>query len=191
AWAAYQAGDPPELLNAEMTDAVHALGKAVDARNPADARQAAIDVAGAALDLQLRHRNPAEIDLARLDIWARQLLVDTSADDPGDVAGDVATFETIWDRVSHTVDTSVAARIDTQLGDLRTAADDEDVTAAANAVPALRDILARLSDSALLAEIRQAEADAAEGRTEPLTREHGGDRAHLRSVGQKPASSLG
>jgi hypothetical protein len=133
AWDVYQAGDVPPLLETQMTGALDALAAAVDARNPADARQAALDVTQAALDFRLQHRPVAEVDFARLDLWSRQLLVDAAADDPGGVASDVAILETIWKRVGHTVDASDAARIDAQLADLRAAADAEDLAAATDA----------------------------------------------------------
>ncbi len=80
---------------------------AVDRREPAGAGQAAIDVAGAGLDLQLRSRPYAEVDLARLDLWSRQLTVDAAANGAGAVAGDVATIETIRDRIADTLGSSL------------------------------------------------------------------------------------
>ncbi len=156
AWATHQAsGNVPQLLGVQMTRALDALAgdaltPAVDARNAEGAREAALDVALASLDLQLQYRPPVEIDLARFDLWAHQLAVDTGSDepDPGHVAGDVTTLEWIWDRVAHTLDASVVERIDAQLSDLRAAADDEDVSAAAEAVPALLETLAGLPPGA-------------------------------------------
>jgi hypothetical protein len=142
AWDAHRAGDVPELLATQMADALDALTSAVAAGNPAGVRQAAVGVAGAALDLRLRHRPAAEVDLARLQLWARQLQVDTAARDGAAVAGDVATIATIWDRVGHAVDPAAAARVKARLGDLRAAVDD--VTAAAAAAPALLRTLAGL-----------------------------------------------
>lgn len=150
AWATYQAGgNVPELLDAQMSRALNALAgdvlvPAVNARNPAGTRKAAIDVAQASLDLQLPYRPPAEIDRARFDLWVLQLLVDASGDEPGPVLGDVTTLEWIWNRISHTLDSSAVSDIETQLGDLRAAADDEDLKAAADATAQLRDTLAAL-----------------------------------------------
>jgi hypothetical protein len=139
AWGALQAGGVPKMLDAQMSDALDALAGSVDARNPSEARQAAIDVARASLDLQLRHRPPAEIDLSRFDLWARQLLID--AGDPGSVRGDVATLEWIWDRIAHTLDSSDVSCIDTLLGDLRAAADAKDLASATDAAKRLIDTL--------------------------------------------------
>ena len=125
-----------------MTGTLEALAKAVDARDPARARQAALRVEQAALDLELRHRAPAEVDLDRLDLWARQLRVDAAAGDAGAVAGDVATLQVIWDRAGNTAAPAAAERVLAGLATLRKAAEGEDLRAAAVAVPALRDAVA-------------------------------------------------
>ena len=72
-----------------MTGALTAMEQAVDARDPTRARQAALRVEQAALDLQLRHRPPAVVDVDRLDLWARQLLVDAAG---RDLAGPAAAI---------------------------------------------------------------------------------------------------
>jgi hypothetical protein len=131
----------PKLLAEQMTAALDALAKAVDARDPADARRAALGAERAALDLQLRYRPPAEVDLARLDMWARQLLVDAAAKDLGAVTGDAATLQVIWDRTAHAADQAAGARVGAALRSLRDAAGGEDPEAAAAAVPALREAL--------------------------------------------------
>ncbi|MBA2277239.1 MAG: hypothetical protein H0W06_05690 [Chloroflexia bacterium] len=151
AWATYRADDVPDLLEYQMSEALNTLAGAVDARDPAEIRQAAMDVERAGLDLQLRRREPAEIDLARFDLRARQLLVDVEADDPGAVTGDVAALEWIRDRVAHTLDASTAEQIEAVLGDLRDAADAEDLSAANDAATRLRDLLA--ADGRVLAAV--------------------------------------
>jgi hypothetical protein len=141
AWKQVGGSDIPELLAGQMTGALDALAKAVDARNPARARQAALRVEQAALDLQLRHRAPAEVDLQRLDLWARQLQVDAAAKNRGATAGDVATLQVLWDRAGHAAP-AAAARVTAGLAALRTAAEGGDLQTAAAAAPALRDALA-------------------------------------------------
>jgi hypothetical protein len=149
AWATYQAtGSVPPLLDIQMSQALDALTgnmlePAVDAHNPEGARNAALDVELASLDLQLPYRAPTEIDLGRFTVWGRQLLVDTASDepDPGNIAGDVTSMEWIWDRIAHTLDGDDVTEIETQLDDLRSAADDEDTAAAAKAAPQLIDTL--------------------------------------------------
>jgi hypothetical protein len=142
AWDAYRSGGVPDQLVTQMSRDVDTLAATVAARKPAEARAAALRVAQNDLDLQLQHRPVVEIDLARFRLWARQLLVDTAADDPGAVAGDVTTMEWVRDRVRHTLDPATAARVDDQLGGLRAAADRNDVPAAAKAAPALLRTLA-------------------------------------------------
>jgi hypothetical protein len=92
----------------------------------------------------LRYRPVTEIDRARLQLWARQVLVDAADNDPGAVSGDVATLELIRNRVRHSLDNGTAARLDAQLRDLRAAADSKDAAAAAKAVLTLLKTLATL-----------------------------------------------
>jgi hypothetical protein len=155
AWSAHQAsGAVPPLLAIQMTRALDALAgdalvPAVDARNSEGARDAALDAATAILDLQLPYRPTTEIDRGRFGVWARQLVVDTGRDEPdaGQISGDVASLEWIWDRIAHTVDDATAQDIEAQLDDLRTAADDEDTAAAADGAAQLADILANRLDA--------------------------------------------
>ena len=142
AWAAHQPGDELTAIDAQLSNALVYLVAAVDAHQPAEARQAAIDVERASLDLQLHYRPAAEIDRARFDLQARQLLVDAANDDAAAVAGDVATLEWMWDRVAHTVAPTAAEPFATTLDDLRTAADSEDLSGAATAAAELRGLLA-------------------------------------------------
>lgn len=137
AWSAFQATDVPPRLEPPTSDAVDRLARAVAAREPGEAQQAAIDVAQAALDLELRHRPPAEIDLARFELWARQLTVDAAADDPAAVSGDLAVLEWIRDRFVHTLSKVERTRIDTHLVELRTKVADEELGAAAAAAERL------------------------------------------------------
>ncbi|HEX6569426.1 MAG TPA: hypothetical protein VF015_09680, partial [Acidimicrobiales bacterium] len=137
AWAAYRTvGGVPPLLDEQMTQALDALAgdglaPAVEARNAGGARKAAIDVAHAGLDLQLRYRPPAEIDAGRFALWAEQIRADAAKpDEPGWVAGDVTVLEWIWQRIDHTFDDAVAGDVEAHLDSLRAAADDEDVAAA-------------------------------------------------------------
>jgi hypothetical protein len=149
AWATHQADSHvPPLLAIQMDRALDAvvgdpLSPALDDHNIEGVRETALKVAQASLDLQLQYRPPAEIDLARLGLWARQLVVDSSSDepDPGHIAGDVTTLELVWDRIAHTLDDTTVNNIETQLAQLRTAADTEDTVAAAQAAPQLVDTI--------------------------------------------------
>lgn len=137
AWAAYRSGDVPPLLERQMGRDVDLLTPSAAARAPARAHRAALRVAQDDLDLRLRYRPVAEVDLARLDLWGRQLLVDAAAKDPGAVAGDATTLQLIWQRVRHAADPATAAGVEARLRDLRAAADRRDLAAAARGVPAL------------------------------------------------------
>jgi hypothetical protein len=136
-WQAYRSGQVPPMLKKETDTAVAALTAAVREEEPEDARQAALDVAQASLDLQLRYRPVHEIDLARLTLWARQLLIDTAAAEPGDIAGDAETLKWVWARVRHAVPPAAATRVDARLRDLQGAAREGNVEAAAKTAPAL------------------------------------------------------
>jgi hypothetical protein len=141
-WARARSG-VPDLLADQMTASLDALGKAVAARDPVRAHQAALAAEQAALDLRLRHRPPAEVDLARLDLWARQLLADAAAKDRGAVAGGTATLQVLWDRAGYAADPAAAARVAAALAALRRAGDGGRLAAPAAAIPALRDALGR------------------------------------------------
>ena len=143
AWKRVGAREVPRLLADQLTRTTDALAKAVGARQPGRARQAALRVEQAALDLKLRYRAPSEVDRDRLDLWARQLLVDAAARDRGAVAGDVATLQVLWDRAGRTADPAAAKRVTAALAALGKAVDGKDLQAAASAVPSLRNALAR------------------------------------------------
>jgi hypothetical protein len=144
AWDSYRTGKLPRALEAQMTSALVKLVAAVDARQPSEAAQAAIGSARAVLDFEVRHRPVAEVDLAHFDLWAAQVILDAGAGDPASVAGDVASLEWIRDRFTHTLRDADAEGIDTLLGDLRSAADNEDLTAAAEAAVQIQDHLTSL-----------------------------------------------
>jgi hypothetical protein len=152
AWDAHRAtGTVPPLLDVQMGQALdalrgNALMPAVDDHNPEGARNAALDVEMAALDLELQYRPPTGVDLGRLDVWANQLAVDSASDeaDTGQVAGDVSSLEWIWDRIAHRLDQADVDAIESQLEALRVAADDEDTAAAAEAAPRLVETVAGL-----------------------------------------------
>jgi hypothetical protein len=152
AWEAHRAsGTVPPLLDVQMGQALdalrgNALMPAVDDRNPEGARDAALDVEMAALDLELQYRPPAEVDLGRLNVWANQLALDSASDeaDAGHIAGDVSSIEWVWDRIAHHMDQADADEVARQLEDLRAAADEEDTDAAAEAAPRFVDSVAGL-----------------------------------------------
>ena len=122
---------------------------AVHARNEEGARDAAIDAGMAARDLELQYRPVTEVDLARFDLWTKQLLVDSGSveADTGHTAGDVAALTRVWDRIAHTVDKSVARDIEAKLSSLEKAAKKEDVARAAGAATRLNKAIAGLQSA--------------------------------------------
>jgi hypothetical protein len=145
AWDRTQTGEVPARLAPPMQRALDRLGMAIDNRAEARAGAAAIDVSRATVDLKLRHVPPADVDLARFELWARQVLIDAEAGDAAGVAGDVATLEWVRDRFAHTLDPSARTRVDAHLLALRDSVVDEDLEAAADEASALRHTLADLS----------------------------------------------
>jgi hypothetical protein len=141
AWEAYRAGQVPEKIEPRMNEALAALTAAVDSQNTEQALQAAIDAAQWSLDLQLQYRPQTDVDLARLDLWAAQVMVDAEAGDVGAVGGDVFTLGYIRDRVMNTLNEADATRIDTEFLELQVASTDGDLAATSGAARRLRDTL--------------------------------------------------
>ena len=141
-WAAVRARGVPPRLVAPTNAGLASLSRAVAARDSQRTRNAALDVAQAALDLELSYRPPAQIDRARFDLWLRQALVDGAARDRSAVSGDLATLEWIRDRIAHTLDSVAVTRIDTHLEKLRDEVVDGDLAAASRTAVSLRRVLA-------------------------------------------------
>jgi hypothetical protein len=143
-WKGYPTDVVPPRIGAEMSRSIKTLSAAIAHHNRTRAANAAIDVAQSALDLELRYRPPAEVDLARFELWARQVMVDAGAGDLGGVRGDVSTMEWIRDRFAHTLAPADLTAIDAYLVALRdpVAFENEDVAAAAAEAALLRHPLA-------------------------------------------------
>lgn len=144
AWKTYGAGDMPRLIEPVMERALHALTAAVDARSSRRAANAAIETARLGYDLQLRYRPVTEIDLARMDLWAAQLLVDEAAGDADGVAADAYALDYVRDRIRAALDASALARVNSELGAIQVAVVDQEPEAAARAARRLRATLAAL-----------------------------------------------
>jgi hypothetical protein len=119
-----------------MKTALRRLAKAAGTRKSGRTSLAALAVAEAGLDLQLRYRPQADVDLARFGVWARRLGVDAAATDRSAVRGDVASLEWVRDRL--TLARPAGAAIDDQLRFLRAAAEAGQLRAAAVVVDRLR-----------------------------------------------------
>ncbi len=118
----------PPLLDDELGTASAAVA---DAADDAERQSAAVQVLQAALDVQMLDAVVKDVDLGRLDAWARQTLVDATAEDGAGALGDAATIETIGARLD--LDSAASAAIEA----LKAAADAGDFQAAADAVAAL------------------------------------------------------
>jgi hypothetical protein len=92
----------------------------------------------------LQYGPVTEIDLARFDLWTRQILVDAASGDPSGVTRDVTTMELVWHRISHALDATSTEQIMTHLETLRRATEGEDLRAAADAATQLHDFLVGL-----------------------------------------------
>jgi hypothetical protein len=144
-WATYRQGEVPQRIAAELDRGLEALGPAIKARDHAAAGTAAIDVAQSTLDLQLRHQPQAEVDLARFELWARQIQVDAAAGNQGGVNGDVATVKWIRDRFASGLEPADLTVIDVHLSALGESVIDQDIAAAREEAASLRETLAALS----------------------------------------------
>ena len=141
-WTTLRAGGVPERLGTQMSQALHALAAAIGAHNSQAVQQAALEVANATLDLQLRYRPAVQINLARLRLWARKLLVDAAANNAAAVHGDVTTLAWIRDRIS--LDRAAGSDLDAQLRLLSSVADAHEFKVAMVQAARLREALAGL-----------------------------------------------
>jgi hypothetical protein len=144
AWQTYQAGDVPRLIEPRMNRALQVLARAVRGRYTAEARNAAIQAARSSFDLQLPYRSGAEVDLARMDLWAAQLLVDEAAGDADAVGADAFALDYVRDRIRQAVDARDLVRINTEMGAIQVTVVDGELGAAAAAAERLRVTLADL-----------------------------------------------
>jgi hypothetical protein len=144
AWKTEKAAGVPRLIEPVMDEALATLATAVEARDAARARNASIEVARLSFDLQLRYRPVTEIDLARMDLWAAQLLIDEAAGDTDAIGADAFALDYVRDRILDALDEATLVRVNTELGAIQIAVVDEERAAAAKAAERLRGILAEL-----------------------------------------------
>jgi hypothetical protein len=142
AWKAQRANGVPRRLVAPTRRALRSLTRAVDARKRGRARDAALAVRRAALDLELQFRSPLDIDRARFDLWARRTRLDARRGMPDATSGDVAVLEWIRDRIAHPLESVAVARLDARLIELRANVVDGELATAARTAAALRRALA-------------------------------------------------
>jgi hypothetical protein len=146
-WEAHQAtlGEQVPKLAAQLTTVHKGLAGAVAAKDRTAAQQAAVRVARAAADLQLRFEPVAAVDRGRLGAWAGQVLVDVDAKDAVGVREDAAVLDAVWARMRHAVAGAAGeATVDAELSALRAAAEDKRLDAAGAAAGKVRAALATL-----------------------------------------------
>ncbi len=143
AWSGLPKDIVPLPIRQLLTDQIAHLGDAVGVHRARAARNAAIEVARLAYDVQLRYRPVPEIDLARADLWAAQILVDAAAGNSAGVAADVFALDYLRDRLA-ALDPAVVTRINIQLGAMQGGILDGDSDAIVAAAIDLRILLAEL-----------------------------------------------
>jgi hypothetical protein len=144
AWARYSAGDTvPVRLENPMDRALSLLERAVTARARVATSVASIDVAQAALDLELPFRPSVRIDIGRFGLWARQVLVDAPRGDAGAVSGDLASLEWTRERFSSALDPVDRTTIDHDLLSMREAQVDGHLHAVARQAEHLLGVISR------------------------------------------------
>jgi hypothetical protein len=134
----------PRLIEPVVDGAIRALTRAVDVHRVARARNAAIVLARSSYDIQLRYRPVTEVDLARLDLWAAQLIVDEAAGDIDAIGADGFALDYVRDRIRHALDDETLFRVNTELGAIQNAIVDETPAVAARAALRLRETIAQL-----------------------------------------------
>jgi len=146
-WEAHRAtlGEQVPKLVAQMGNVHKGLADAVAAKDRTAAQQAAVRVARATADLQLRFEPVATVDRGRLGAWAGQVLVDVEAKDAVGVREDAAVLDAIWARMRRSIaGTAAEATVDAELSALRAAAKDKRLEAAGAAADKVRAALATL-----------------------------------------------
>jgi hypothetical protein len=144
AWESFRAGPVPTLVEPVMNDALRVLARAVVAREIDRTRRAAIQVARSSFDLQLRYRPVEEIDLARLDLWAAQLLMDVAAGDRAALGADAFALDYVRDRLVRALEPAALRELNTDLGVTQVAIEDADMRAAAFGARRLRHLVAEI-----------------------------------------------
>jgi hypothetical protein len=142
AWQTFRKGDVPPRLEPVTSRAVKGVTDAIIARGGKRAQEAALDLAQAVLDLELRNEAQPDIDRTRFVIWAQRFVLDAAAKDEQATRGDLATLEWISDRFVHTLLDTEAVAMHTHLVGLRTKVTDGELRAAAREAEELRALIA-------------------------------------------------
>lgn len=96
------------------------------------------------LDLLLRYRSRIDVDVARLDLWTRQLVIDAEARNAAGVASDIAILKWVLARLANTgdrLDTEAVRRVRHELGAIQSALEHGDFSAILRAAWHLQELL--------------------------------------------------
>jgi hypothetical protein len=143
-WRAVGPIDVPRLVAPVMAGSLDDLRAAVRARLSRRAQEAAIEVARSGFDLQLRYRPVAEIDLARMDLWAAQLLIDHVAGDRDAVGDDHFAIDYLRDRLLDALSPADLGRLSEKITEIQLGVVDGDLGAVAGAARELRAMIPQL-----------------------------------------------
>ena len=144
AWADYASGDVPALVRPAMDDAMAALGDGVAAEDAPGTIGAAIEVARLSLDLQLRYRPVPEVDLQRLGLWSRQMMLDAGQEELEAVNGDLFSMDYVRDRDLGLSDEQ-NTRLNYILEELQALIADEDLAGVEETADQVEDLVAEAS----------------------------------------------
>jgi hypothetical protein len=148
AWQSFRGGQVLRLEVLWMARAMSGLKDAVRAKDELRTRQAAIEAEQRILDLQLRYRPPVDINIARMGLWTRQLLVDATARDASAVNGDVFTLFYMRDRILGALTPEQRTSVNVMIDQLQVAGADHAVVRAAAAASKLGDLVGRIEVAA-------------------------------------------
>ena len=140
-WKIARGGEVPRLIAPRLDAALEELTAAVRARAEARARTGALEVARFGYDLQLRFRPVTEVNLARMDLWAAQLIADQQVGDVGGVGSDAFALDYVRDRVRAALEPETLLQVNEALGTIQVAVVDEELGPAAKAAERLRRII--------------------------------------------------
>jgi len=122
AWEAVRVKGIPPRMDSQMRVDIDALKSAAGGQDWEAVHSAALRIAQNDIDLRLLYEPAVDIDIARLQLWTRQLPVDVADGDSGLVLADVAALERVWERTRHGVEPT--APMDAAMQELHKAADD-------------------------------------------------------------------
>jgi hypothetical protein len=121
-WEAVHAKGIPPQMESQMGVDMDALNIAAGGQDWEALHSAALRIAQNDLDLRLLYEPVIDVDLARLQLWTRQLPIDVADGDLGLVLANVAALERVWERTRHGVEP--AAPMDAALQELQKVGDD-------------------------------------------------------------------